>query len=106
MGGGPNVSGHPERARLRRSVTDAEERPGFAGALQTSSGLGVGGPWRGLPRQSICGNERVTTRTIGRLALSRIAVDERPLEHRVRVAAYLVLEHEQALVRVGIHDIG
>ena len=52
-----------------------------------------------------CPGRPVIARRIGAVALQRIAVDERPHEHRVGDAANLVLDREQMLTAFEVDDI-
>src|SRR6059036_3307441 len=50
-------------------------------------------------------DEDVAAPLIGRLPLRRVAVDQRPQEHRVGEAADLVLDGEERPARLGIDDV-
>src|SRR5262245_34153884 len=64
------------------------------------------GPERPPPaRSDHAGHEGVAPALICRLALRWVAVDEGAQEHRVRVAAHLVLDAAQHLARVGLDDV-
>src|SRR5262245_59183170 len=54
----------------------------------------------------LAGHEGVTARSVGALPLRRIAIDQRAQIHRMGQAAHLVLDLEQFLAGLGVHDLG
>src|SRR6267143_1997213 len=98
--------------RAGRRTAAVSTRRGTSGSLHARSPLPVM-PSRtnadGATQRSAAlvrsGVERVAPTLERRLTLRRVPVHERPQEHRVRVAAHLVLDDEERLARRGVHDL-